>query len=131
VTRRNIPNRRRPSTAPLRKPNNSYFQILIYSSPVYSFNYFPKQHNPTKDSRSMQHCGLQRQPQRLLSGRRKPVITTGDRLCCYIRFHEMSCAMQRPASCLYIRVALSNVVIVTIMLLKLVYEELLMEHIQA
>lgn len=27
---------------PLRKPNNSYFQILIYSSPLYSFNYFSK-----------------------------------------------------------------------------------------
>jgi hypothetical protein len=100
VTRRNIPDGRRPSTAPLRKPNNSYFQVLIYSSPLYSFNYFPKQHNPTKDNRSLTHCGLQRQPQRLPSGRRKPVITTDDRLCCNIRFHEMSCAMQQPASCL-------------------------------
>lgn len=131
VTRRNIPDGRRPSTLPMRKPNNSYFQILIYSSPLYSITYFPKQHNPTRDNLSMTHCGLQRQPQRLLSGRRKPVITTDDRLCCNIRFHEMSCAMQQLASCLYIRVALSNVVIVTIILFMLAYEELLMELIQA
>lgn len=94
ATRRNIPDGRRPSTLPLRKPNNSYFQILINSSLLYSCNYFPKQHNPTKDNRSMSRCGLQRQPQRLPSGRRKPVITTDDRLCCNIRFHEMSYAMQ-------------------------------------
>jgi hypothetical protein len=131
VTRSNIPDGRRPSTALLRMPNNSYFLILTYSYPLYSFNYFPKQHNPTKYNRSLTNCGLQRQPQRLPSGRRKPVITTDDRLCYDIRFHEMSCAMQQPASCLYTRVALSNVVIVTITLLKLVYEELLMELIQA
>jgi len=43
----------------------------------------------------------------------------------------MSCAMQQLASCLYIRVALSNVVIVTIIQLTLVYKELLMELKQA
>jgi len=98
VTRRNIPAGRGPSTLPLRKPNNAYFQILIYSSPLYSFNYFPKKHNPTKDNRSMTHCGVQWQPRRVLSGRRKPVITTDDRLCCNIIFHKMSCAMQQLAS---------------------------------
>jgi len=42
----------------------------------------------------------------------------------------MSCAMQQLASCLCIRDALLNVVIVTIILLMLVYEELLMELIE-
>jgi hypothetical protein len=88
-----------------------------------------------KDNRSTTHCGLQRTPQRQPSGRRKPVITTDDarssRLCCNIRFHEMSYAIKQLASCLYIRVALSTVVIVTIILLTLVYAELLMELTQA